>query len=83
MSKCWTGRADFASTAGRGVEDHMRDPEHVCYASRVEHCDGMAGWVMESQAAPLQPWPQVAAELGSLDETREKLEADKMAGIQR
>ena len=35
------------------------------------------------QAPPLHPWPQVAAELGNLEESREHLENGNMAALQR
>lgn len=36
-----------------------------------------------SLAPPLHPWPQVAAELGNLEESREHLENGNMAALQR
>jgi len=35
-----------------------------------------------SLAPPLHPWPQVAAELGNLEESREKMESDSMDQLQ-
>lgn len=35
-----------------------------------------------NQGSPVHPWPQVAAELGNLEETREKKESANMASLQ-
>ena len=38
---------------------------------------------LDVQAPPLHPWPQVAAELGNLEESRERMENVNMDKLQR